>query len=403
MPEPADLWPLTLSAMTAVTAVGAGTAPLRAALRGRRTGLQPCTLAGMPEDIWIGRVPGLEQVALPPALAGYACRNNRLAELALSTDGFAAAVLAARQRHGAGRIAVVLGTSTAGIEQTEQAWRRREPESGTLPADFDYDRTQDLQALPRYVRARLGLRGPALAVSTACTSGARAMMEAAGLIAAGVVDAAVAGGVDTLCRMTLHGFAALELLSRGGPTRPCAADRDGISIGEGAGLVLLQRPADAPAGAPRLLGAGASSDGHHMSSPHPEGLGAVTAMRAALDAAGYAAGEVGYVNLHGTGTRANDAMEDRAVHHLFQDRVPCSSTKGWTGHALGASGAIEALIGVLCIEDGLIPGCLGVQATDPAFRSAIAIANRPARLRRVISNSFGFGGSNCCLVLGTAA
>ena len=404
MPEPADLWPLTLSAMTAVTAVGAGTAPLRAALRGRRTGLQPCTLAGMPEDIWIGRVPGLEQVALPPALAGYACRNNRLAELALSTDGFAAAVLAARQRHGAGRIAVVLGTSTAGIEQTEQAWRRREPESGTLPADFDYDRTQDLQALPRYVRARLGLRGPALAVSTACTSGARAMMEAAGLIAAGVVDAAVAGGVDTLCRMTLHGFAALELLSRGGPTRPCAADRDGISIGEGAGLVLLQRPEDAPAGAPMLLGAGASSDGHHMSSPHPEGLGAVTAMRAALDAAGYAAGEVGYVNLHGTGTRANDAMEDRAVHHLFQDRVPCSSTKGWTGHALGASGAIEAVIAALCLEDGLVPGCLGAAATDPEFRSAVARDNRSVPgLRRVLSNSFGFGGSNCALLIGRAA
>jgi 3-oxoacyl-[acyl-carrier-protein] synthase I len=404
MPDPASLWPLTLSAFTAVTAMGAGIAPLRAALHGRQIGLHPCTLEGMPEDIWIGRVPGLEQVAIPAALSGYACRNNRLAELALGTDGFAAAVLAARERHGADRIAVVLGTSTAGIAETEQAWRRRDPESGALPADFDYDRTQDLQALPRYVRARLGLRGPALAVSTACTSGARAMMEAAALIAAGVVDAAVAGGVDTLCRMTLHGFAALELLSRGGPTRPCAADRDGISIGEGAGLVLLERPGDSPGRAPLLLGAGASSDGHHMSSPHPEGLGAVSAMRAALDAAGLAPAAIDYVNLHGTGTRANDAMEDRAVHHLFQDHVPCSSTKGWTGHTLGASGAIEAVIATLCIEDGLVPGCLGAAATDPEFRSAVARDNRLVPgLRRVLSNSFGFGGSNCALLIGGPA
>lgn len=404
MPDIASPWPLGLSAFTAVTAMGAGIAPLRAALRDRRTGLQPCSLDGMPEDIWIGRVPGLEQVPIPAALAGFACRNNRLAELALGTDGFAAAVLATRERHGAERIAVVLGTSTAGIEETEQAWRRRDPESGALPDDFDYARTQDLQALPRYVRARLGLRGPAIAVSTACTSGARAMMEAAALIAAGVVDAAVAGGVDTLCRMTLHGFAALELLSRGGPTRPGAADRDGISIGEGAGLVLLQRPADAPAGTPLLLGAGASSDGHHMSSPHPEGLGAVTAMRAALDAAGLAPDAIGYINLHGTGTRANDAMEDRAVHYLFQDRVPCSSTKGWTGHTLGASGAIEAVIAALCIAEGMVPGCLGAAATDPEFRSAIARDNRPVPgLRRVLSNSFGFGGSNCALLIGAPA
>ena len=174
-----------------------------------------------------------------------------------------------------------------------------------------------------------------------------AAMEGAALIAAGVADAAVVGGVDSLCRLTLHGFHSLELLSRG-PSRPCAADRDGISIGEAAGLLLLERPEHAPPGATLLLGAGASSDGHHMSSPHPEGLGAVSAMRAALEAAGLAPAEISYVNLHGTGTRANDAMEDRAVHHLFGEAVPCSSTKGWTGHTLGASGAIEAIIASIC-------------------------------------------------------
>lgn len=397
-------WPLRMSACTAVTALGAGVAPLRRALHARQGGLRPCDLPDMPEDIWVGRVPGLEAVALPPALSGFACRNNRLAELALASDGFAGAVAAARERHGPARIAVVLGTSTAGIEETERAWRRRDPETGALPADFDYARTHDLQALPRYVRARLGLAGPALAVSTACTSGARAMQEAAGLIAAGVVDAAVAGGVDTLCRMTLHGFAALELLSRGGPTRPCARDRDGISIGEAAGLVLLERPeAPGDGAAPLLLGAGASSDGHHMSSPHPDGLGAVGAMRAALAAAGLGPSDIGYVNLHGTGTPANDVMEDRAIHHVFGDAVPCSSTKGWTGHALGASGAVEAVIAAICVEDGLVPGCLGLEAADPEFRSRIATANQAAPLRRVLSNSFGFGGSNCSLVIGAAA
>ncbi|MGK7868392.1 beta-ketoacyl-ACP synthase [Falsiroseomonas sp. E2-1-a20] len=392
------MFPLRISAGTAVSALGAGIAPMRAALQDRRGGLAPNTFPGAPPGIWTGGVAGLDQAAPPADLAGFDCRNNRLAELALRSDGFAEAVAGAVRRHGATRIAVVVGTSTAGIERTEQAFCARVSGTSELPADFDYARTHDLQALPAYLRARLGLRGPALCVSTACTSGARSLMEAASLIAAGVVDAAVAGGVDSLCRLTLHGFASLELLSAG-PCRPCAGDRDGISIGEAAGLVLLER-ADAAADGPLLLGAGASSDGHHMSSPHPEGLGAVGAMRAALEAAGLAPGEIDYVNLHGTGTRANDAMEDRALHHVFGTGVPCSSTKGWTGHALGASGAIEALVAAICLEEGLVPGCLGIEAADPEFRSDVATTNRRTTVRRVMSNSFGFGGSNCSLVIG---
>jgi 3-oxoacyl-[acyl-carrier-protein] synthase-1 len=393
--------PLSIAAHTAVSAMGVGLDATRAALRARRGGLAPCDLPGAPEDIWVGRVRGLEEVALPAPLARFACRNNRLAELALRADGFAEAVAEARERHGAERIAVVLGTSTAGIEETEQAYRRRDAE-GRLPADFDFEHTHDLYALPRYVRARLGLRGPAMVVSTACTSGARAWLDAAALIAAGVADAAVVGGVDTLCRMTLHGFASLELLARGGPTRPCAADRDGISIGEAAAFALLERPRAGMRGGLALLGAGASTDGHHMSSPHPEGLGAAAAMRAALEAAGLAPREIGYVNLHGTGTRANDAMEDRAVAAVFGPRgVPCSSTKGWSGHALGASGALEATIAALCVEDGLIPGCLGIERADPGFASDVLAENREVpRLDRVLSNSFGFGGNNCALVIG---
>jgi len=393
--------PMRLAAVTATSAMGTGLAATRAALRAARGGLRPCDLPDMPDGIWIGRVPGVEDVALPAPLAAFACRNNRLAELALRQDGFAGAVADAVARHGAARIAVVLGTSTSGIEETERAYRRRDG-AGALPDDYDFERTHDLHSLPRYVRARLGLRGPAVSISTACTSGARAVMDAAMMIEAGLVDAAIVGGVDTLCRLTLHGFHALELLSRG-PSRPCAADRDGISIGEAAGLALIERATGADAGRIALLGAGASADGHHMSAPHPDGLGAVAAMRAALASARLEVGAIDYINMHGTGTRANDAMEDRAVATLFADRVPASSSKGYTGHALGASGAVEAALCVLCIEDGIIPGCLNVAEPDPEFRSRIVTANEEAPVARVLSNSFGFGGSNCALVFGRLA
>jgi 3-oxoacyl-[acyl-carrier-protein] synthase-1 len=392
--------PLAIPARTAVSAMGAGVAATRAALHARQGGLAPCDMADTPSGIWVGRVPGLEEAAPPAALARYDCRNHRLAEMALRLDGFAEAVEEAAARFGAHRIAVILGTSTSGIAETEEAYRRRDA-AGALPADFDFAHTHDLYALPRYLRARLGLRGPALAVSTACTSGARTFLEAQALIASGLCDAAVVGGVDTLCRMTLHGFASLELLSKG-PCRPCAADRDGISIGEAAGLALVMRQADAPAGTIALLGAGASADGHHMSSPHPEGIGALAAMRAALASAGLGAEDLDYVNLHGTGTRANDAMEDRAVGALLGDRVPCSSTKGWSGHTLGASGALEAVIAAICVEDGLVPGCLGVETPDPGFGMDLATVNRALPVHRVLSNSFGFGGSNCALVIGHA-
>ncbi len=389
--------PYRISAITAASAMGVGMNATQAALRTRRGGLRPCDLPDMPDGIWIGRVPDAEPIDLPAPLANFACRNTRLAELALRQDGFVAAVAAAKSRHGAARIAVVLGTSTSGIEETERAWARRDAD-GVLPT-YDFARTHDLHSLPRFLRARLGLAGPCVSISTACTSGARSFLDAVALIEAGFADAAVVGGADTLCRLTLHGFGSLELLARG-PTRPCAEDRDGISIGEAAAFALIERAGPADTGRIGLLGAGASSDGHHMSSPHPDGLGAVAAMRAALDSAGLAPGAIDYVNMHGTGTRANDAMEDRAIARIFGDTVPCSSTKGWTGHTLGASGALEAAIAAICVENGLVPGCLGVEHVDPGFGAGIVVANHAAQVDVVLSNSFGFGGSNCALVIG---
>ncbi len=395
--------PLVLTATTAISAIGRGAPAHLQALRTRSGGLRPNDFDAAVGG-WIGRVADIEQHRLPTALAAFDCRNNRLADLALGTDGFADAVARARATYGADRIAVVLGTSTSGITEAEAAYQRRDPATGALPAGFDYDHTQDLFSLGRYVRTVLGLRGPALVVSTACASSARSFVDAAQLIASGLCDAAVVGGADSLCRMTLHGFAALELISPT-PCRPCDGDRSGISIGEAAGFALLER---ADAGRPdrgagerlALLGMGVTSDAHHMSSPHPQGAGAVGAMRQALQTAGLAPAQVDWVNLHGTGTRANDAMEDLAVFEVFGGSVPCSSTKGWTGHTLGACGILEAVMAGQCMAADLLPGCLDVATPDPAFRAHVATANVERPLRVVLSNSFGFGGINCSLVLG---
>jgi 3-oxoacyl-[acyl-carrier-protein] synthase I len=397
--------PLVLTAIGVVSAMGQGSAATLAALRARRSGLSPCDFADAIPIGCIGRVAGVEDHFLPPALAAWDCRNNRLADLALRSDGFAAAVAAARARYGAGQIAVVVGTSTSGILSTEDAYCRRDSQTGALPPDFDLARTQDMFSLARFVRLALGLRGPALTISTACASSAKSFMDARYLIESGICDAAVVGGADSLCRMTLHGFAALDLISSG-RCRPCDATRDGISIGEAAGFALLERNeavARMGDGAVALLGCGATTDGYHMSAPDPRGTGAARAMRQALGSAGLTPEAIDYVNLHGTGTPANDAMEDAAVASVFGVTTPCSSTKGFSGHTLGACGIIEAAIAVLCIRHGFLPGCLGVTELDPAFRARILLDNAVAPVQRVMSNAFGFGGINCSLVFGRLA
>ena len=397
------LQPLAIAASTLVTAVGHGAAATLAALRDRRGGLTPCDFE--PDDNQqrghIGRVSDVERHGLPIPLTRFDCRNNRLADLALATDGFDYAVERAKTRYGADRIGVVLGTSTSGVLSCENAYRDRHPNTGALPKSFDFLHTHDMFSLADFVGARLGLRGPAMVISSACASSALSLVDAFRLIAAGVCDAVVAGGADSLCQMTLHGFSALGLISEL-PCRPCDVSRDGISIGEAAGFVLLER---AEPGDQRLalLGYGASSDGHHMSAPHPEGAGAIAAMRQALARAGLSPDAIDYVNLHGTGTPANDAIEDLAVFETFGGKVPCSSTKGWTGHTLGAAGVMDAIVSTLCIEHGILPGCLNVTTIDSAFRGNVLDANIDRKIRTVVSNSFGFGGVNCSLVLGAIA
>ena len=391
--------PIRLGAYTMSSCLGRGLDAARAAVRSAASGLAPCRFETVVLDTFVGEIAGVDGQALPPALARFDCRNNRAAELGLAQDGFLDAVAATAARVGPARVGVFMGTSTAGILQTEQAYRHRGT-AGELPPDFLYRTTHNTYSIAEYVRARLGLEGPCAAISTACSSSAKAFASAARLIEAGVIDAAVVGGVDTLCLTTLYGFNSLQLLS-GEPCRPYDANRQGISIGEAAAFCLLER-AGGSAGAMHLLGAGESCDAHHMSAPHPQGLGARLAMQSALDSAGLAPGAIDYVNLHGTGTPSNDAAEDQAVVGLLGEQVPVSSTKGMTGHTLGAAGAVEALMAVLAIEEGHIPGSPGTRTLDPALRARYEVAGRPAPLARAMTNSFGFGGSNCSLVFGRA-
>ncbi len=391
--------PLAISHFTLSNALGFGKAATLNALLERRSGLKPCDFPDVALDTYIGRVADLENQPVVDRLSPFDCRNNRLAQAALRQDGFEQVVQAAKARYGADRVAVIVGTSTSGILHTELAFRERDPATGALPSPLHYRETHELSSAPEFVRQYFELTGPVLSISTACSSSAKVFASCWRLLQSGLCDAVIVGGVDSLCLTTLYGFSSLELVANE-PCRPADAHRGGISIGEAAGFALLERQENAPDATLGLLGYGESVDAHHMSTPHPEGLGAELAMQRALDRAGLAACDIDYINLHGTASRTNDSAEDQAVSRLFGTDVPCSSTKGWTGHTLGAAGITEAIIGLLCIEHGLIPGSLNTRQIDPEFTSRIVLDNETRPVRRVLSNSFGFGGNNASLIMG---
>jgi len=394
--------PLLLAEFTSTSCIGTGVAPTLASLVEQRSGLTHCNFETVKIDTHIGEVPGVDAQRLPTQLQIFDCRNNRLAELALRQDGFLDVVDAAAARWGRRRIGVFIGTSTAGIMQTELAYRARDPVSGALPRAFEYGTTHNSFSVADYIRRRCRLEGPAVAVSSACASSAKVFGVARRMIESGLIDAALVGGVDSLCLTTLYGFHSLQLSSPA-PCRPFDVARDGISIGEAAAFALLERPSEKANGDSILLhGVGESSDAYHMSAPHPEGLGAKRAMQAALDAAALAPGDIDYINLHGTGTPSNDRSESQAVTSIFGPTTPCSSTKGATGHTLGAAGALEAVISALAIRNGFMPGGIQTTRIDPMLTAHYIKENRRAPLRRVLSNSFGFGGTNCSLIFGRA-
>jgi len=348
------------------------------------------------EEALVGKVRG-ELPTLPEHLARYDCRNNRLLLAALAQIG--EQVELAIGRYGRARVGVVLGTSTSGIAEGEAAIAALDRD-GAMPARFDYA-SQEIGTAAPFLARHLGLLGPAYTVSTACTSSAKALVSARLLLAAGVCDAVLAGGVDSLCRLTVSGFTALESVS---PERcnPMSANRRGINIGEGAALFLLTRETAAIA----LLGHGESSDAHHISAPHPEGLGAEAAMRAALGDAGLEAADIAYVNLHGTATPKNDEMESRAMRRVFPSNTPASSTKPLSGHTLGAAGATEIAFCWLALTDdnARLPPHVWDGVADPVLPplhlARLGERMRSEKPRVVMSNGFAFGGSNVSLIIG---
>jgi 3-oxoacyl-[acyl-carrier-protein] synthase I len=394
--------PLVLTHFTATSCIGRGLGETLASLHERRTGLAPCEFETVELDTCVGEVSGVDDERLPVGFESFACRNNRLAQLGLQQDGFMAAVEELAGRVGRRRVGLFLGTSTSGILETELAYRQRNPATGALPDGFHYRGTHNSFSVADFARRRLALEGPAVVVSSACSSSAKVFGSARRMMEAGLIDAAVVGGVDSLCLTTLYGFHSLQLVSAL-PCRPFDVARDGISIGEAAAFALLERsPESLDADAVMLLGIGESSDAHHMSSPHPQGRGARAAMLQALETAGLQPGDIGYINLHGTGTPSNDNAEASAVAAVLGPEVPASSTKGATGHTLGAAGAMEAVICALALQNGLLPAGLNTTAVDPALGVNYLLENHRRAIARVMSNSFGFGGSNCSLIFGRA-
>jgi 3-oxoacyl-[acyl-carrier-protein] synthase-1 len=394
--------PLWLSHFTATSSIGRGLDQTLAALRDLRTGLAPCAFDTVDLETFIGEMSGVDAVQLPAHLSDFDCRNNRLALMGLMQDGFDEAVRATIKKYGKQRIGLFLGTSTSGILQTELAYRRRDPVTGALPADFIYSATHNTYSVADFTRHYFGLTGPTVVVSSACSSSAKVFSSARRMIEAGLIDAAVIGGVDSLCLTTLYGFNSLGLLSEQA-CRPYDTERNGLSIGEAAAFALLERPpALLDSDSVLLLGVGESSDAYHMSSPHPDGLGARMAMQDALKMAGLQPAEIDYINLHGTATQNNDAAEGRAVQSLFGRDTPCSSTKGATGHTLGAAGGLEAVICALALQHGLLPAGLNTQQLDTALDLDYLLENRQQPAARMLSNSFGFGGTNCSLIFGRA-
>jgi 3-oxoacyl-[acyl-carrier-protein] synthase-1 len=393
---PARIDPLRISAYTATTAAGPGRQALHEALRANRSALRPNDFGPHALDTWIGRVDSLEDAPLPEPWAPWECRNNRLAWLGLQCDGFLSATLDARDRYGPERVAVVLGTSTSSIGATEEAYRSLDAD-GRFAAPMRLPRLHTPHSLAMFVREALGLEGPCLTVSTACSSSAKVFGDAERMIRLGLVDAAIVGGVDTLCGSVLFGFNSLELVSPE-PCRPFDAQRRGISLGEAAGYALLERAqAD---DALRLLGYGEASDAHHMSTPHPQGVGAERALDDALARAGIHVGAVDTINLHGTASAKNDEVEAALVARRFGTGVHASATKGLTGHTLGAAGIVEAAICLLGLEHGWCWGTPNTHVLDAVCGPQIRLEPQRHAHRVALSHSFGFGGNNCALLFG---
>ncbi|MGH8556938.1 MAG: beta-ketoacyl-ACP synthase [Methylococcales bacterium] len=390
---------VSVNAFSAAFAGGVGRNALYQALLDNRTALGVLTLFQVPFPSPVGELHDpLPEIRTE--LQHYGSRNARLALAALDfpEDGLRDAIRTAVDRYGPARVGVVIGTSTSGLFETESAYETLLRENA-MPDDFHFLTRHAYQSTPRFLQLELGLEGPCYAVSTACSSGAKAVAAGQRLIRNGICDAVLAGGVDTLCRLTLRGFHSLELVSAS-LCQPMDRNRKGINIGEAAALLLLEKLNSNQDSCFQVLGVGESSDAYHMSSPHPDGLGAIKAMQNALQIAGLEPKSIDYLNLHATATEVNDRIEAKAVARVFGDSLPVSGTKGITGHTLGAAGALECVISLLALEHRFVPGTCGLLNPDPEYRCNVVREPFPeAHLRTVMSNSFGFGGNNSSLIV----
>ncbi len=386
-----SLRPLLVTGYSMLSALGNGRGAHLDALASGRTGLRPSTLPLAFETATGVVTAPLPE--LPRELHPWSTRIARMAAVLIAE--LEEPLRRARATWQPERIAILLGTSTAGAETTESAYRDFVA-NGAFAAEYDFMRQHTFGAVLHVVRELTGARGPAWMCSTACTSSGKPFASARRMMAAGMIDAALVGGLDTLCTMTLQGFQSLQALDRG-PCRPFHKDRGGISIGEGGAFALVERRGD-----PRVLveGVGETSDAYHISAPHPEGLGARAAMLEALQQAGCKPGDIDHVNAHGTGTRLNDIAEAKAISAVLGNQVPVVSTKAFTGHTLGAAAALEFAFSACAIEAGWIPAALAVEPIDPGIELRIPTQVTKGNFRRVISNSFAFGGNNVSVLVG---
>ena len=385
-----------LNAMGLLCSAGDSAAAVKKSLLAQQTNLTFTDSYSKGTPLPLGMYHGeLPDIPLPEKK--WHSRNNQFALAAVNQ--IKTEIDAAITRFGIRRVAVIIGTSTSGIAESEPAIRQW-VRTSEVPSYYDYG-LQEMGATAQFVAKVLGVQGPAYGISTACSSGAKALASARRLIRAGICDAVIAGGVDTLCQLTVHGFSSLEAVSDS-PCNPFSKNRKGINIGEGAALFLVT----AEASGVELIGVGEGADAHHISAPDPTGSGAIRCMTAALKDAALTPAEVGYVNLHGTATALNDQMESLAMFEVFGSETWCSSTKPFTGHTLGAAGAVEAGICWLALEnktDSLLPVHIwdGVADPDlPSLKLVAADSELRSPLRYALSNSFAFGGNNISLLLG---
>ena len=379
------------------TAAGINMDALRQSIDQQQSGLRKNNFSLCDLNTWIGRVEGIEEIQL----GKWQSRNNALAALGLEQGGLLDKLEHLKKHYSPARIGLVIGSSTASIDRAEEAYRHLD-ENGHMDTEFQQPHVHNPHAPGLFVAHYTGVTGPTMTINTACSSSAKVFATGARWLEQGIVDAVLVGGVDTLCMSVLYGFHSLQLMS-GHQCKPFDQNRDGINLGEAAGFTILMRAEDSANDTGiSLRGYGESSDAHHMSHPHPEGLGARLAIQKALDMADLNSHQIDYINLHGTASHANDLIEGQLIGEMFPKSTQTSSTKAWMGHTLGAAGIVEAIIAADALLHNIVPGCLNLTSLDNELDFSIQSNNLKKQLTHVMSNSFGFGGSNCCVIFGKA-